>query len=152
MICTFSLCMRSSSREPCGACRTPSPARSRNWSQFRSTRPPLSWLAFCRQSGLRNRQLKSPKRGSALRPNHDFGQVGRKADPRIDVRHMWRLLRWQGYTTQFSKGGGTIMEPSIHQPCSIFTSILMVHSNDGPDASTEAYRDGNAPVCSGCPG
>ena len=53
-ICTFSLCMRSSRREPCGASRTHSPARSRNWSQYRSTRRQRSWRGFCNQSVLRS--------------------------------------------------------------------------------------------------
>ena len=72
-ICTFSPCMRSSRREPCGACRTPSPARSRNWSQFRSTRRRRSWRAFCKRSGLRNPQQQ---RRCAVPPDAPLPSLG----------------------------------------------------------------------------
>jgi hypothetical protein len=42
----FVPCMRSSSHEPCGACRTPSPVHLRSWSRSRSTKPQRSWRWF----------------------------------------------------------------------------------------------------------
>jgi hypothetical protein len=44
--------------EPCGACRTHSPVRSRSWNQFLSTRQRRSSRGFCRRFALLNQQQK----------------------------------------------------------------------------------------------
>src|SRR5215469_7579189 len=54
MSCTFSQYTTSFSPGPCGACPTPSPARSKNWSRFPSTKPLPSWRDFCERSDLPN--------------------------------------------------------------------------------------------------
>ncbi|HZM10078.1 MAG TPA: chloride channel protein [Candidatus Limnocylindrales bacterium] len=55
---TFSPCMRSSRREPCGASRMLSPVLSRSWIPFHSTRQRPSWRAFCNRSALHSAQRK----------------------------------------------------------------------------------------------
>ena len=52
--------IRSLSREPCGACRTRSPERSRNWIQFRSTGPLQDWSDFCKWLAFRRVGHKRP--------------------------------------------------------------------------------------------
>ena len=52
--CIFGPYTTNSSPVPCGACRTPSPARLRNWSRFRNIRLRPNWRDFCRQYDLPN--------------------------------------------------------------------------------------------------
>ena len=66
--------MRSSNRGRCGVCRTPSPARSRNWSQYLRARPRQSWRGFCSLSGLSSGRRKWRRMVPNLHHHAEAGQ------------------------------------------------------------------------------